>query len=333
MTAFQGRYNDGLTAQPRAVTVVLEEKGLRIDGQGVSSFWPYDRLRLLDEEFGGAPFRLALAGQAERLTAEGPVPPEIFAVAPRLQAKRRRPARGLAKALGAIVLAVLLLFFVLAVAIPQGARWAAALVPEAWEEALGEQGYEQLRRILGGLNDPVALCEGPQGRGQLDRLAARLAGTSTGAAEMPRISILDHAVINAFALPGGRILVMRGLLDDVEGPDELAGVLAHEIGHIRERHALQGLMESLGIGFFFGLLLGDVGTAAGAVGGDILLKQSYSRELERAADDHALEVLIDAGIDAGGLFRFFRRLSEKQGDAEKWLARHAPSRRPIKDML
>jgi predicted Zn-dependent protease len=126
-------------------------------------------------------------------------------------------------------------------------------------------------------------------------------------------------MVNAFALPGGSILVMRGLIEFAQSPDELAGVLAHEMGHVAARHSLQKLMEQLGIGFFFGILLGDIGTGTIAVAGETLLLLSYSRGFESEADDLGLARLAAVGLDPRGLADLFVRLEEKSGEAPDWM--------------
>ncbi|MEM7172746.1 MAG: M48 family metallopeptidase, partial [Pseudomonadota bacterium] len=100
----------------------------------------------------------------------------------------------------------------------------------------------------------------------------------------------------------------RGLIDDASGPDAVAGVLAHEMGHVTERHGTAGLIKALGLGFFFGVVLGDLGSGAVLAAGETLLQLSYGRDAERDADDRAVDLLTASGISSQGLADFFQQL-------------------------
>ncbi len=322
MEQFSAGYNDGLSAQRHDVTVRLSPFGLDIYGKGLHVHWPYDRITALDEGFAGAPLRIALEGSEARLTCRREdLPAALFELAPRLALAKKRPWRTTFLALTGAVASVLLLAVVLLEGVPAVARWSTALVPASWEVALGEGALEQVVELLALMDgeDEVLVCRAPQGRAVLDGLTRRL----EAAVEMPydvRVIVLDHPMVNAFALPGGPILIMRGLIDFTESPDELAGVLAHEMGHVAARHSLQKLMEQLGIAFFFGILLGDIGTGTIAVAGETLLLLSYSRDLESEADDLGLARMAGAGLDPRGLAAFFERLEEKSGgEASEWM--------------
>ena len=125
----------------------------------------------------------------------------------------------------------------------------------------------------------------------------------------------DSLFNNAFAVPGGHIVVMRGLLDTLESPEELAGILAHEIGHVIERHPLAGAIRITGISVLLDLVVGgdsDIVDALVQLGGT-LIAFSYNREDERTADAIALEILRQAAITPKGLERFFERLTAEAG--------------------
>ena len=100
---------------------------------------------------------------------------------------------------------------------------------------------------------------------------------------------------NAFALPGGRIYVFQGLIERAETVDELAGVLAHEIGHVAHRDGKRSVLQGAGLSFLFGMLLGDfVGGGAVIFAAKTILQTSYSREVETAADGYGVE--LDAQV-------------------------------------
>jgi Zn-dependent protease with chaperone function len=120
-------------------------------------------------------------------------------------------------------------------------------------------------------------------------------------------TVLDAQVLsskfpNAFALPGGKIYLLDGLLQKAESVDEVAGVLAHELGHVQHHDNMRRIIQAGGTSFLVGLLFGDV-TGGGAMVfvGRELFDASYSREAERAADAFAVEVMRKLGRSPKGL--------------------------------
>jgi predicted Zn-dependent protease len=311
----KGSFNDGRTAARIDVTLQLEPGGLRVSDEAARdhAYWSYEGLRHLDEVFEDEPLRLYHENdRSARLTLTGGQPVEtLFALAPQLRIKRRRyrPLRWTAMGLASVAVLFVVLFF----ALPRFAGAVSQVIPTSWEVALGEQSFEQILELFAKLADDEAekprFCEGPKGRAALDRLTANLAAASAAPYEF-RVAVLDLPVNNAFALPGGRIVVFKGLIDFAESPDEVAGVLAHEIGHVTERHGTERIVESLGLGLFFGVMLGDFGSSAVALVGETLVNLSYSRDAETEADSVAVGLLDEAGIAGGGLASFFKRLEE-----------------------
>lgn len=122
--------------------------------------------------------------------------------------------------------------------------------------------------------------------------------------------------INAFALPGGTIVLNTGLINAAARPEEIAGVLAHEAAHITLQHGTRQLIASLGI---FALIQAFFGDATGlmAVLADnsaLLLTRKYSRDYEQEADKTGWSYLEDAGIDPQGMIDFFKLLLKEQNN-------------------
>jgi len=123
------------------------------------------------------------------------------------------------------------------------------------------------------------------------------------------IDIVRGNTVNAFATLGGHIYVFDGLLQQMQSPEELAGVLAHEVEHVRARHIIQGAVVNLVT--FSGvraLVLGDASDTATAA--SVLLSLRFSRDQEDEADRRALERLRRSGVDAAGLSTLFARLQQ-----------------------
>lgn len=134
------------------------------------------------------------------------------------------------------------------------------------------------------------------------------------------VRVVDLDMANAFAIPGNRVFLLRGLIDEAESPDEVVGVLAHEIGHVIHRHPLAALIRGSGTAILFGLILGDVFGGSVIAGlGETAISGAYSRDAETEADTWAIEQANASGIDIRPLAQFFLRLDIEQGDIEKAL--------------
>jgi Zn-dependent protease with chaperone function len=315
-----GVYLDGETADSREVIVKFGAESLvfmALDETPLAH-WPLATLRRLPEA-PNHPGELRLIpdhGGLERLIlTDRDMIAAIQEVCPDLHRPEKTPSHSKRRmvfwSIGAVA-SVLLVIFVLSPFI--AARLAAAISPEA-EMRLGDKVSEQimdLLRFIGG--DQVAVCETPEGTRAMEAMVARL-GVQ---AHLPiRVSVINHGMVNALTAPGGRILVMRGLIDEASGPEEVAGVLAHEIGHVIHRDPTREVLRSAGTAGILSLALGDI-TGGGliTVVADSVLNASYTREAETAADDEALAMLAEAGLPSAPLADFFARMGDQIGDPE-----------------
>jgi len=138
------------------------------------------------------------------------------------------------------------------------------------------------------------------------------------------VHIVKLPVVNAVTLPGGRIVLFDGLVQAARSPDEVAGVIGHEIGHVRNRDVMESLLRQVGLSVLLGGMQGDIGGYTNA-----LLAASYSRAAETRADAFAAQLLKDARIAPGPTADFFRRLGGKSDKAERmfaYVASHPVSR-------
>jgi beta-barrel assembly-enhancing protease len=161
----------------------------------------------------------------------------------------------------------------------------------------------------------------------LQQIVTRLAKHSGDRGFRFRVHVIDASTVNAFALPGGNIVVYTGLVRAAEDPSEVAGVLAHEMSHVTLRHGMERIAQAAGVAVVFNLLLGDVGGLA-ALAAEMLKAgtlTSYGRDQERASDLEGVRVLHAAGIDPDGLARFFETLEKEQAELPagvSWLSSH-----------
>jgi predicted Zn-dependent protease len=173
-------------------------------------------------------------------------------------------------------------------------------------------------------------CKGAAGQAALSDLAIRLEPGS-GPFEL-RVRAVQASAINAFALPGGQILVTDDLIKATRTPAELSAVIAHEVGHVERRHVMQAVWRQLGAGLLLDALVGG-GSGAGQqivlLSGSIA-NLSYGRRAETEADADGRALLKSAGLSSQGMASFFDRMgSRRSGIGEQpWgalLSDHPPT--------
>ncbi|NDW54862.1 M48 family metallopeptidase [Aliiroseovarius sp. PrR006] len=223
---------------------------------------------------------------------------------------------------GGAVASVAVIIFLL---VPLMATQLAEILPPEGEKALGDTTFEQIRTALSetGFEGRLRICDDPAGTAAMQAMYTRL----NPDADLPydvQIHVLDHPMVNAFALPGGRLVFFRGLLEEADNPDEVAAVLAHEIGHVVYRDPTRDALRSAGSLGVLGLLFGDFagGTVALFIANQ-LINASYSKAAEARADDYAHGLLEKANVSPVALGTFFERLHEEHGDAEGIVAHFA----------
>ncbi|UVO50525.1 M48 family metallopeptidase [Sphingomonas sp. SUN019] len=129
------------------------------------------------------------------------------------------------------------------------------------------------------------------------------------------VSVVRIPIVNAVTLPGGRIVLFDGLLKAARSPDEVAGVIGHEIGHVRHRDVMESLLRQIGLSVLLGGMEGHVGGYTNA-----LLASSYSRKAESDADAFALQLMQEAKVSPAATAGFFTRLGGRAGKAERLFA-------------
>ena len=204
----------------------------------------------------------------------------------------------------------------------------------AQEKQLGERDQIQVRRSSQLLRDRVVVT-------YIRKLGAELAKASPPSPYDLRFYVVESDDLNAFAIAGGAIYINTGTILKVDDVSELAGVLAHEIGHVTERHVVRIYQQQEKAGFFAGVVDFIVGLVAGSRAvlntGDLAIglgMQTYlttfSREYEREADRVGVETLIRADYDPEGLARFFETIMKDgpKGGLPQFLVTHpAPPER------
>jgi beta-barrel assembly-enhancing protease len=200
------------------------------------------------------------------------------------------------------------------------------------EIALGRQAQQEVRRQVPELRDATISR-------YVESLGRRLASHADGPRYPYSFDVADKRDINAFALPGGPIWVHRGAIDAAQNEAQLAGVLAHEIAHVANRHAAdqvtKGTFANAGLGVLGALLGGSGGAQLAQLGAGIAAQATmmkFSRDAEREADMKGLSYMKRAGYDPRGMVEFLQVLRAHQGrdpgSVQSFFASHpAPAER------
>ncbi|MDX1576400.1 MAG: M48 family metallopeptidase, partial [Kiloniellales bacterium] len=312
MGLYRATYFDGKSAADWDVVARPAEDGLRIEAKGAEllALWPYDTIEVIDEVIASNHLRLRRKNSPARLTVTDPglldeLPADVGA-ARQAKAARRRLGRSPILVMIAICAAAALLW----AGFPLAVRVTAAAIPVAWERALGDWVLDDVLDFLALFDDGEAqVCEDEAGRAALAALTQELAAASGSPYDF-RVLVVDFDMTNAFALPGGAIVIFDGLIEFAATPDEVAGVLAHEMAHVMKRHGTEALLRSYGLQLLIESLTGSAGGGVAGGLGETLLGLSYGRDAESEADRVGIELLQTAGLRADGLGRFFERFGE-----------------------
>lgn len=312
---WQGRYYDGQSAARHEVTIEMEPDRLDLGPVGGSTLhWAFGDLYWVESPGSGAVHLGLATSPGARLVIEDPgfagSLRHVFPQIDRATSRHLGHRRSLYVILGCSLALVAVIYS--AIAFLPG--WIAPLAPESIQRTVGDAVIRDVISIFGKLDKKSGdgrLCTNEDGQAALNRLVARLAGQAGTAGNEPgafQVQVTNIKITNALAAPGGRILLFLGLIEFARSPDELAGVLAHEMGHALHRHPTVSIIREIGMVATLDLLLGR-GVAGGTAG--ILLRTSYSRDAEREADDTGFRLMRQAGMSTAGMVELFERFEKE----------------------
>jgi Zn-dependent protease with chaperone function len=308
VTLSEARYFDGKTASDRRVRLWLDGDYLDVEENGSFLFrWNLQSIRTIERPRPGFDLRLTLAAEpTQRLVITDQVfAAELLRAAPHLQ---RRLARGTLRQ-GAVWLAgsIALLTAVVYLTVQFLPYQVARILPASWWGNMGKQ----MEATLVGDARP---CLTTAGSAAIRDLVARLA---TNNPQLPPVAIGVYrmGIMNAWALPGHRVIVTSELIRQAEAPEELAGVLAHELGHVAHLDAESEIIRESGLDLLIRAATGGAGTGVTSMAG-LVAVLSYSRAAETAADAYARQTLIAASVDPMGLYHFFDRVLRQEGRSD-----------------
>lgn len=193
-------------------------------------------------------------------------------------------------------------------------RQVAGLIPYKYEQKIGE-------RLLAATFPGNQLHEVPE---VTELFAGPLRKIIPQEYQNFNVFIVSNLEVNAFAFPGGYIILNSGLFHQASSSEQILGVLAHELAHVTERHGLTALIEKLSLFSLVSLFLGDIsGVVAILIDtGSQLLNLSFSRSVEKEADDIALEYLYQLGVSSQALLDFFSLLQKREKKSYSFISTH-----------
>jgi Zn-dependent protease with chaperone function len=305
---WQAQYFDGRTPTHQSVTVSSDTRGVRIkfeDGSG--RFWHKADFRL-QQDLQQGPVRLEY----------GEFPPETLVV--------DDPEFGLnfGKSLSngnhlftpILALLTIIIFPTLIYwGIPSASGLLARFVPLSIEQQLGKYVIEEVfpSRIV---------CKTNAGKQALEKLVSRLVPLDSE--YVFQVEVVDSDLVNAIAFPGGNILIFRGLLEKSPSADAVAGVLAHEMQHVFQRHGTENLLNQVALSGLFKLLTVEANAIAETLfaGVRTLSLLKYTRELETEGDALALQLLLQAKVDSAEMLAMFQVLKNHSSSLSESFSTH-----------
>ena len=314
-TRWEGRYFDGQNTTPHNVSVTISHLGLVITKADSTAFqWYFHQLRQPQGTYAGEQVRLEKDSEI-LIVNDDTFLQAIHEIAPNrtdFHNPRFRRYRAALTALAAVAIVAigLALYFL---GIPTLADIVVVYLPVSWEEKLGAQ-------VVAILAPEKTRIDEPDCQKIIERIADALMETEQPSPYHLHIILKRDPIINAFAAPGGYIVIHDGLLEKTRSPEELAAVLAHEIQHVLRRHSTRAILRELSIGVLISALSGDAGglhyalEAVRTLGG-----MRFRRKDEAEADQKGLQMLQKAGIDPKGMGTFLETLKGEVGDIPRLL--------------
>ena len=194
-------------------------------------------------------------------------------------------------------------------------------VTDKTEEKLGNLFWELFQKAEKENHNPFV-------ESTVDSIVTRICSANTIDRELIKVHILEKAEINAFALPNGHLIIYSGLIANSDNPEELAGVIAHEIAHIQQRHVMKKLVKEIGLSVLISTTTGG-GSEVIKEGAKMLSSSAFDRGLEKEADIKAVDYMIKSKINPQPFANFLYKLSDAENEENNylsWLSTHPDSK-------
>lgn len=307
--AVPSRYYDGTTARVMEVGVRATTAELviyRPVDSAVVARWPVGELVVLgDVGHERAPPIVRRGGEARLVVEDADLRQRLASLVPQL-APLALPQAPVGRRIATLGTALVALVGVFWLAIDYGTEYAAPWLPYSLQAKLGESVYDEL------VADKEE-CQGQRGLEAINDLANRLA-RAAGYPHEVTVHIIEGGPVNAFTLPGGILVFYSDLIEKAKDRSQVAGVLAHEIGHVVHHHPIKGVSRQYGIELLAKLVSGGYSDLLNTLtsGGNILLAMRNGRAFEREADATGVALLEKLNLRADGIASFFEQMMENE---------------------
>ncbi|MEH2537623.1 Zn-dependent protease with chaperone function [Bradyrhizobium sp. AZCC 1577] len=310
-------YFDGTSSRRRMVTLRLADRLAIDEGEQALAAWAYADIRRADSPAGVLRLSCLTAPALARLELrDKELANELVSRCTNID-DHMIGRRGVAAIVGWSLAAAASIVAVVLFGLPLAADRLTPLVPEAFERRLGDVADSQVKTMF-----DAKVCDNAAGQKAFTKLVTALR-ESAGLDTSVQSGVLSSSLPNAFALPGGKVYLFNGLLAKAENADEIAGVLAHELGHLKHRDSMRAMIHNGGTSFLIGLLFGDItGSSALIFGSRTLVTSSHSREAETDADSFAIDVMHRLGRPAKPTGELLLRVTGKEGKGLSIISTH-----------
>lgn len=294
---YQGRYYTGSGKQNVLVSITMELDGILIHTDPESTLlWPFGEIV---HHFANDDQKVYLSHRSSHLEVEGQGFYEELIKRTGIPTGDRRRLSGyhwISLVLGLILLAAIVWIY----AMPVLSGYLAMKIPEKVEKQVGDAIWQQIsaKEVLDSMRSGLA-----------QQYLNELIGDSV---ETARIWVAKSNIVNAFALPGHRIVVYTGLLDRLKHHSEFAALLGHEYGHIAHRHVWRGMIQSVSTFALLSIFMGDLTGLTGILveQGNMIFNLRFSRSYEAESDQYSRELIAKRRIEPGGMKALFDHLQE-----------------------
>lgn len=300
-----GRFYDGKKSKAYAVEVYCESESLiicSVEGEIVDK-WEFCNLTLAQKDEHDSHVLLA-QGDMRLYVAKA----FFDQIRPHIKKRQWIFSHVFYKKTFLFLVAFLSMFIVVGsyLSIEKAAKLFVYVIPEKWDVYLGSYAEESL-------NLKKKLIKNKQAQETINKILLRVAAPLKDTPYEFKVYLISEKTPNAFALPGGHIYIHTGLIHSAKIPEEIAGVLSHEVGHIIQRHGSYQIFRYMISSFMFDIFLGgnSAGNFAAEVGCTLYLLH-YSREAEREADKIGVKLMDQAQINPKGLIKFFKHIEQKE---------------------
>jgi Zn-dependent protease with chaperone function len=309
--AYKARYYDGHSSMPKTADISITESGVQLtysNPNGIISTREWNKAHTRETEFNSS-ILILQHGETfpyEQLEiTDKEFHREYTARRGASFIKRLRTNQGMMLVVTGLLTIVAAIGLLYIYVVPWAVEIAAKRVPQSYEIEMGKSLYESILK-----NEKVDTAK--------TIAINRFFGQIKVEGGYPvHISVVKQHIPNAFALPGGSIVVYSKILEDMETPDQLAALLAHEYSHVQLKHSTRHIFRSLASSLLISIIIGDFSGATALIlqNADNLRNLSYSRALESEADNNGLQILKANGIEAAGMKALFEQL-QKASDIE-----------------